>query len=416
MLANGVAKRPDVWWDVAFAVDPSCTDRAAVDEALSALASLAAVLEAQRLVCARVLEALSHQPEAELAAALRTTRSDAGTVMRRAATTESAPDLGRALAAGEIGSGHVDRLTGALARLEPAQRGELLQRQGALADVARAASVEDFDRHLRELERRLRTDGGEARLVQQRRAVRLRTWIDRTSGMHCWRLDADPATALRLDARLRSATEALFHGGQIPEGAPSDPFERQAFLQAHGLFGLVLGNDPRLRTGRTEVVVVEDRRVPPGQPSVIDWGLPVDLPASHLDALRAEADVRHVVLHGGTVVDAPGLMDRGRDRRLATADQRRALRALYRSCAIPECSIRFDLCTMHHVVWWQPPFDGPTDLANLLPLCTRHHHHLHDDGWVLHLDDQRLLTVTLPDGSALHGSPNRYPPWQGSGP
>jgi hypothetical protein len=60
----------------------------------------------------------------------------------------------------------------------------------------------------------------------------------------------------------------------------------------------------------------------------------------------------------------------------------------------------------HHVIWWRN--GGLTDLANLLPLCERHHHRVHDDGWQLSLDPDRTLTITYPDGSVqTTGPPSR---------
>ena len=69
----------------------------------------------------------------------------------------------------------------------------------------------------------------------------------------------------------------------------------------------------------------------------------------------------------------------GRTRRLATPDQRRALRAMYRTCGFPGCQVRFEDCRIHHVTWWEHL--GTTNLDNLLPLCERHHHHVHEGGW-----------------------------------
>jgi predicted restriction endonuclease len=58
------------------------------------------------------------------------------------------------------------------------------------------------------------------------------------------------------------------------------------------------------------------------------------------------------------------------------------------------------------VIWWR--HGGLTDLDNLLPLCSRHHHKVHDDGWHLALGPERQLTVTFPDGSVKNtGPPSR---------
>jgi len=113
------------------------------------------------------------------------------------------------------------------------------------------------------------------------------------------------------------------------------------------------------------------------------------------------------VVRNGTIVSAPGSLDLGRTTRLANRAQRRALRALYRGCGIPGCDVSFDRCTIHHVVWWR--HGGPTDLWNLLPVCSRHHHHIHDRGWQLSLGPNRELTIVTPSGQVMTtGPPHRW--------
>jgi hypothetical protein len=159
------------------------------------------------------------------------------------------------------------------------------------------------------------------------------------------------------------------------------------------------------RAGRAEYVIVEDRRVPAGTAPVIDVGLEVDLPPSALAELRAGATRYTIVLDGPEVVSAPGRLDRGRESRLATAHQRRVLRAWYATCAADGCSTRFDHCTIHHVTWWRN--GGATDLGNLVPLCSRHHHQVHADGWHAELGAGRQLRIRAPDGRITAGRPNR---------
>jgi predicted restriction endonuclease len=60
---------------------------------------------------------------------------------------------------------------------------------------------------------------------------------------------------------------------------------------------------------------------------------------------------------------------------------------------------------LHHVQWWR--HGGPTDLANLLPVCQQHHGKIHDDGWTITLTADRQLTVDLPDGTRLTTGPPR---------
>ena len=87
----------------------------------------------------------------------------------------------------------------------------------------------------------------------------------------------------------------------------------------------------------------------------------------------------------------------GRQCRLATRAQRRALRAIYRSCAFPDCTVGFEHCRIHHVTFWEHL--GPTDLDNLVPICERHHHLVHEGGWTLQLHAGRRITLQRPDGT-----------------
>jgi len=43
---------------------------------------------------------------------------------------------------------------------------------------------------------------------------------------------------------------------------------------------------------------------------------------------------------------------------------------------------------------------GPTALANLVLVCSRHHHLLHQPGWSAQLHPDGELAVTAPDGRA----------------
>ena len=79
-------------------------------------------------------------------------------------------------------------------------------------------------------------------------------------------------------------------------------------------------------------------------------------------------------------------IDVGRSKRLATVHQRRALEAVHPTCAIPDCEVIFDHCNVHHIEYWEN--GGATDLNNMVPLCSRHHHATHEGGWKLELDPE----------------------------
>jgi hypothetical protein len=98
------------------------------------------------------------------------------------------------------------------------------------------------------------------------------------------------------------------------------------------------------------------------------------LPPSTVRRLACEADIIPIVLGGDSRV-----VDVGRAKRLASADQRRALRTMHRTCAAPDCPVRFGDCDIHHLTEWKD--GGGTDLGNVIPLCSKHHHLIHEGQW-----------------------------------
>jgi hypothetical protein len=290
--------------------------------------------------------------------------------------------------------------TRTLRQLNPATRVRLLEAAPNLVTLAEHSTTDEFARAVRAEARRLESDNDPMdRLERQRRAIRLNSWTDRETGMRRWSAIWDPHTAVTLETRLDAQVEAMFHDTQ-PDGCPTDLLEKQSFLRAHALLALLDGEGVRL--GRPEIVVVVDHTTGDPEP-VVDWGLDVELPQRVLDELFETATVHTVTVRNGVVVDAPGTLNLGRSTRLANRAQRRALRGLYATCAIPGCCVRYGRTKLHHVIWWR--HDGRTDLDNLLPVCERHHQKIHKHGWTVTLGPNRQLSITLPDGQIMTTGP-----------
>jgi hypothetical protein len=252
--------------------------------------------------------------------------------------------------------------------------------------------------------------------------MRARSWVD-PDGM--WNLSAkfDPVTGVKIAARIDAMVQALF-AQAVPDDCPDDPIEKQRHLNARALATLLLDealddtrDEPDTGTGaaaarvrptpgRPEYVVVIDADAQ-GQPGpVAEFAIPVEIPARVLATLAGDADIHTVVVRNGIVLYAPGELNLGRTTRLANRAQRRALRGLYRGCAIPGCAVAYDRCKLHHIIWWRN--HGRTDLDNLLPVCSVHHANIHHDDWHIELGPHRELTLRLPDGSVhTTGPPNR---------
>ena len=123
--------------------------------------------------------------------------------------------------------------------------------------------------------------------------------------------------------------------------------------------------------------------------SVCETADGIPLPPETVRRLACEAAIVPIVLNG-----AGEVLNCGREHRVANRAQRRALRAMYRTCGYPGCDVTFDRCDIHHVIEWLRY--GSTDLDNLLPLCSRHHHLVHEGRWRLTLDKHRVSPFTDP--------------------
>ncbi len=90
-------------------------------------------------------------------------------------------------------------------------------------------------------------------------------------------------------------------------------------------------------------------------------------------------------------------LDLGRSQRLAQPKQKVALSAGYECCDFPGCDVAVRFCQFHHVRRWGRD-GGTTDLANIRPLCRRHHSLVHEGGWELVIDPHGRLVAISPTG------------------
>ena len=134
------------------------------------------------------------------------------------------------------------------------------------------------------------------------------------------------------------------------------------------------------------------------------------LPVSHIRRMCCDADIIPYVLNGdGEVTDL------GRSTRTVTRAQRRKLRAMHKTCVGHDCHVSFEHCQIHHVIFWR--FHGRTDISNLVPVCSEHHHLAHEGGWTLSMTPDRIVTWTRPDGTthSVHHAIDRTPSPQDRG-
>ncbi len=386
------------------ATDLSCASVECCTQVLQGLSRVVAWAEARKIAVVQRLAALGASspavfPENVVATATRVSLGQALQPFKRGATIDALPQFGVALADGAVSAAHVDVLVCAVDKLDGDDRQRFLERGDFLAGVAQRSTPGEFARTVRsEVLRSQRGDGLE-RLRRQKQATYLKTWTDQASGMWCLHGEFDPETGATLHNRLTRTIEKLFHT-TTPDTAPKDPIQKQHHLRALALVALTDGTGST--AGGVDMSILIDATTlvnGPHDDTVIDCGLPIDLPIETIRRMACVAEITPII------VAADGVsLYLGTTTRLANRAQRRALRAMYRTCAVPGCCVTWDKLVIHHINWFR--HGGPTDIDNLLPICTRHHHYAHEGRWQLSLDRNRNLTINLPDGTTMcHGPP-----------
>ena len=378
--------------------DPATCDRAQIAELVARSLAVRGWLDSfdGRLAIRSAQEAAdgsSDPAAAVLAGAGRRSGRDAKAVVARGEICQQMPELHDALAAATVSAGHVDAIARAASDLDESGRADLAALAEPLIEAAARSSVEAFERQVRDLARRLSRDDGVGQHERMRRQRSLRRWLDNQTGLTHTHVILDPESDARFSEALDAAVAA--------EQAKPDPEDRTwEQLRADAFVALVSGAGGNGVPGGVAALIDHDTLCHGlHDRSVCETGDGQPLPPETIRRMACDAEIIPIVLDGRGAV-----LDQGMGKRVATAAQRVALRAMYRSCGHPGCTVRFDDCQIHHVIEWVA-HHGPTNLDNLLPLCSQHHHLVHEGGWQLTLSPDRTITLTRPDGTvAYHGT------------
>ena len=375
---------------------------------LAEIKALEATLAAEKIQIVTRMDRMAREeqpvfvvPEHELVAHAGLSCREARSVVARSAVVDEAPVFGELLASGATTTAHLDALKTGL-RLTGADHDAFLAHVPELAEAAQSMSIGEFSSLVRTTVSEVVSDDGLSRFERQCRSTHLKIWDD-AEGMVHLRGAFDPVSGAAIRGAINRQVEAMFHGGDPSSVDVSPWIEPNDHRQAKALTGLVTqrvidgegcgsGREPR-----AEVVVhVDLATLKAGlhRRSTCRTEFGQDLSAETVRRLACEAEIIPVVLDGRSVP-----IDVGRSKRLATVHQRRALEATNETCAVPECSVPFHHCQIHHIDYWES--GGSTDLSNMVPLCNTHHHAAHEGGWTLKLDPlTRALTVTHPGTQA----------------
>jgi hypothetical protein len=297
------------------------------------------------------------------------------------------PALGAALDNGRTSGAHVDAVD-ALVRDLTTDQIEQVDVQ-ALVGSACDLPVETFRRRWRREINNIIGDHGAGDAKAKRQACRLRMGFNPTTGMGWLNGELDPESYERLTNAIQAQMNAIC-------SRTEQPVEKNNHLAAQALIELVSGGGAT--TGRpsiTVVIDVETLATGPHPSSIIQTENGYDLALDAVAEMLPNADLRRVVTNRSVPIDV------GRKYRTATDAQWAAIKAIHSTCAMDGCDTPIGHTQLHHIHEWE--HGGPTDLDNLIPLCSKHHHLVHEGGWSIKLLPDRTLEVFKPDGTH-HGT------------
>lgn len=304
----------------------------------------------------------------------------------RAEAAESIDGLGRAASNGDVSGEHVDSIARHSSRLSDEQR--TMVDFESLVERAKGLPPETFDRLVKRTVDAALADHGLADTIAKQQASEFRHWFDHQSGMGRFAGALDPERYEVLVDAVDRHTSSLSGKSGVP---------KTKNLAAEALVDLVSGsgggNGRRRSGGLPSVLVVVDHRTleqGPHDRSIRQTGGGHDIASASVARLCCDAVLRRVVFGSSGVP-----LEVGRAHRTATDGQWAALKAMYPCCAWVGCTAPISWCQAHHIQEWER--GGRTDLHNLVPLCSEHHHRVHEGQWHIKLRPDRALEIYRPN-------------------
>ena len=315
---------------------------------------------------------------------------DAKAAKDRADVADAMPLFDTALQNGAVDAGHLDAIARAQRGLSDAAKAELAKEQERLLAAAEGSSVDAFGRTVADVARAITAEldaQTEAdRLTRLRNNSRIKRWID-ADGMHNTLVSLDPVRDAQLDAALRAQLGSLRQRDGAADVGP-EAIKVDAFMELISTAGT-------FKDGHSAdvTVIIDWKTLMNGihDLTVCETSSGVPLPVATIQKLCCDATIHLVTVDKGRVP-----LNVGTSERTATRVQRRALAAIHKTCAHPDCTVSVNHCQFHHIIPWE--HNGPTDLDNLVPLCSKHHHLVHEGMWTIRLKPDRSIVWTQPNG------------------
>ncbi len=253
--------------------------------------------------------------------------------------------------------------------------------EAMLVNAARHEGFDKFAKTVRRNQQEMSDDDGQSILDHQRENRTGRAFTSRETGMFVLSGEFDPMTGARLETVLATKERELWNA--------EDPKARRTPQQrmADALAELILEPGKGKAKG-TALMVVADYDVVNQELVNARLADGTPIPTAELIRLACDADLLPGVFRAATQE-----MNLGRKRRTASDAQRAAL--VYRDKECIGCGASAHRSFAHHVRFWRN--GGPTDMPNLVLVCNKCHHNIHDDNWEVTQDpDSKRFNVDPP--------------------
>jgi len=296
-------------------------------------------------------------------------------------------DLASKMATGEMSEEQVDVIADASAKTDgdAAINADLIDKVASVPPEQGKAIVDKY------IADRATADGVQTEHNRQRALRRTVSYYAKKNGLDAILIEGDAVAKKQMwDAIEKRANEMyLADGGRdLPAGKHPRTREQRLFDAAHELICGTTNGKPDSRSNSTSarpriVIGLSIDKFLGRDPSAIanQPGLGL-IPDSVLAQYAEHADI------------LAALYDRngdplwlGRLNRYASTTQRIALILRDKSCVL--CGADHTRCDVHHTMPWNAPGNGRTDLDQLVLLCPRCHHQLHDDQQTIYQDRSR---------------------------
>ena len=292
------------------------------------------------------------------------------------------PESHQSLLEGEIGYAHLAHIARTAVAIEESGTNKQFD-EAPLLEKARELPVGrfiDFTYHVRHAA----DPQGYAEEQAQKLEARSLTFKKGEGGMVWVRGVFDPEGA----ATLRTAIEPLARRNGKADDRKHDRRLADAAVELarHALDNGLVPQRGSVRPHLNVVTTLETLKQNIGAPAAdLEFSLPIS--AATVERLACDCSVTRILLGADSMV-----IDVGREKRVISPAQRKALNVRDKGCRWPGCDRTATWADGHHLKHWIR--GGGGDLPNLVLLCGRHHWMAHEGKWQLvRTNDGKFLAI-----------------------